>query len=334
MASQIIFECQAFLPTLERARRKVPPEFLVCYDWFQDHENSVIDKLPHHMHPRPRTPIPLSRDAGIHTPGNVAYKRKYALSVHTGRSGKYADREPIRLEDGTWIIDYAAHEGKDTNQRYNSNLMNCLEDGIPVGVIVGEKSGYRVYGLAFVERYNSATKMFTLHGPVNSRTESEGAFAMPGYEDMPRNERRLVEGLDDSDERKLVFAERVRRERQGRFRRLLFEAYGGRCAITGTDIPEVLQAAHINPYRGKKSQVASNGLLLRSDLHLLYDAHLISVRPDSHHLVLSSRLAGSPYEQLDNEVIRVPKDPFMQPSEKLLQIHYEQFRRENESFVA
>ena len=51
--------------------------------------------------------------------------------------------------------------------------MNCLEDGVPAGVIVGQKHGYTIMGLAFVERYNAQTGSLTLHGPVNTSTESE-----------------------------------------------------------------------------------------------------------------------------------------------------------------
>ena len=58
MTSQIIYECQAFCPTLERAKRRVPEEFIPCYDWFQRNTDETISRLPHRMESRPQTPIP------------------------------------------------------------------------------------------------------------------------------------------------------------------------------------------------------------------------------------------------------------------------------------
>lgn len=47
---------------------------------------------------------------------------------------------------------------------------------------------------------------------------------------------------------------------QQRFRTELFEAYTGRCAVSGCNVDEALEAAHIENYSGPKSQVVSNGL--------------------------------------------------------------------------
>lgn len=337
MNSQIIYECQAFCPTLRRAKRRVPEEFIPCYDWFQQNTGETIPRLPHHMKNRPRTPIPLSRDAGIYIPGAslVSYKRgrRYALSIHSNGRGAYNDRRPINLADGTWVLDYAAHSGADTRQNYNSSLMNCLTDGVPVGVMVREANGYRILGLAFVERFNSATNMFTLHGPITEKSEAEGAFAFPGFDALVEDDRSILAEIDDGDERRLVKAEQVRREQQDAFRKTLLDAYEGACAITETDVPQVLQAAHINPYRGRKSQIVNNGILLRSDVHLLYDAHLISVEPDTLRISLSERLGSTAYVPLASCRLRLPHDEASHPSRNLLAAHYEQFMQENHVLI-
>lgn len=339
MPDQIIYECQAFLPSLKRAQKRVPPEFLPCYDWFRENAGEKISRLPHRMEKRPDTPIPLSRDSGIYIPSasRVAYVhgRRYALSVHSSNTEVYDDQDPLPLADGTWLLDYAAHEGSDISQSYNKALMNCLSDGIPVGVMTAEpEGGYRVLGLAFVERYNSATHMFTLHGPVTPETEAQGSFILPELDDLLPDEQQLIASIDETDERRIVMAEQVRRERQDEFRALLLQAYEGTCAVTRTAVAQVLQAAHINPYRGRKSQVASNGILLRADLHLLYDAHLVSVEPDSLRIHLSERLSSTVYAKHHLQVLRVPEDPRLAPSPDLLALHYEQFRRENNVLVA
>ena len=338
MPGQFIFECPVLLPTLERAEKIVPPEFIPCYKWFIEHTDEQIRVLPHNMKPQPDTPVPLSRLSGIHSPSASRVKyangRRYALSIHSSNQKRYADRKPLYLPDGTWIFDYAAYEGDVVDQGYNATLLNSLTDGIPVGVMVREKGGYRVLGLAFIERYNHATRMFTLHGPVTSQTVAAGTFAVPGFDELPPQEQQILIEYDGSDERRVVTAQQVRREQQGKFREALFKAYSGACAITGMNVPEVLQAAHINPYRGKKSQIVSNGILLRADLHLLYDAHLISVEPDSLEVAMSERLAGTAYLQYNKSRLHGPTDQEMAPSRDLLAMHYEQFRQENRVLVA
>ena len=340
MAEQLVHECPVFLPTLERAGRIVPPEFLPCYAWFLDSMGETIPRLPHRLPDaqKPDTPIPLSRDAGIYIPSSthVEYDggRRYALSVHSAGAGKYDDRAPIPLADGTWVLDYAAHEGKDSRQGYNSSLLNCLNDGVPVGVMVRVPSGYQILGLAYVERYNSAMRVFTLHGPITPSTEAAGAFVPQGFEELSQDERDLFVDYDGTDERRVATVRQVRREQQGRFRDELLKAYAGRCAISGTNVPEVLQAAHINPYRGRRSQIVSNGILLRADLHLLYDAHLISVEPDSLEVAMGERLSNTTYLQYNARKLYRPTKEALAPNRDLLAVHYEQFRRENHVLVA
>lgn len=67
---------------------------------------------------------------------------------------------------------------------------------------------------------------------------------------------------------------------QGAFRILVTEAYGKRCAITGERTLPVLEASHIQPYAFEGPHRVSNGLLLRSDLHTLFDRGYLTVTPD------------------------------------------------------
>lgn len=338
MASPYVCESPIELPTLGRARELVPPEFSPCYDWFQQHTNRMIPRLPHNMSPAPDTPIPLSRLSGIYSPSTsrVTYcrGRRYALSVHAGNRKKYSDRDVILLPDGTWLFDYAEYVGDNTDQNYNETLKNCLEDGIPVGVMIREVGGYRVLGLAYVERYNGRTHMFTLHGPITAATESAGSFFPQGFDDLTADDRGLLLEYDGADERRAVATYGIRREQQGRFRSALIDAYGGSCAITGVNVIEALQAAHIYPYRGKKTQVVNNGILLRADLHLLYDENLLSIEPDTLSVQISSRLKNTTYAQYSKRTLRIPEQASLAPSRELLAVRYREFRLQNPDLVA
>ena len=109
-----------------------------------------------------------------------------------------------------------------------------------------------------------------------------------------------VESFDPAtikDARKRTLASIVQRQGQGLFRRRLLEAYGRRCAITGCATEAVLEAVHITPYLGKATNPLSNGLLLRSDLHTLFDLGLIGVAPSTFALVLSQSLRNGDYAQ-------------------------------------
>ena len=74
---------------------------------------------------------------------------------------------------------------------------------------------------------------------------------------------------DERDACDKAFAEIIRRRGQPKFRKALLRIYGGRCAITGCSVEAALEAAHVTPYRGERTNVPANGILLRSDIHTL-----------------------------------------------------------------
>jgi putative restriction endonuclease len=67
---------------------------------------------------------------------------------------------------------------------------------------------------------------------------------------------------------------------QGAFRVVVTDAYERRCAITGESTLPVLEAAHVRPYAQDGPHAIENGLLLRSDMHILFDKGLITVTPE------------------------------------------------------
>lgn len=76
---------------------------------------------------------------------------------------------------------------------------------------------------------------------------------------------------------------------QGAFRVLVTDAYQRRCAVTGEKTLPVLEAAHIQPYAAQGPHRVANGLLLRSDLHKLFDLGYVTVTPELR-LEVSARL--------------------------------------------
>lgn len=111
------------------------------------------------------------------------------------------------------------------------------------------------------------------------------------------------------------------RQGQGAFRRAIVAAYGGRCAITGADVLNAVDAAHIMPYLGTETNHPQNGLLLRADIHNLFDLGLITVDPDSMTVVIAPQLEGTVYEELHGRRLNLPMESELQPSVEALRIH-------------
>lgn len=134
------------------------------------------------------------------------------------------------------------------------------------------------------------------------------------------------EPMSCEDLRTRVTVATVVRAGQGAFRRSLTEAYSGACAVTGYQVETVLQAAHIMSYRGPQSHRVSNGLLLRADIHLLFDAHELAICPDDMTVRLSARLDSSPYHELERRKIQLPGRRSDEPSRERLVAHFAEFR--------
>ncbi len=129
-----------------------------------------------------------------------------------------------------------------------------------------------------------------------------------------------------SDGRKRIIGSVIRRLGQRTFRRKLISAYEGQCAVTQCTTLWVLEAAHITPYRGTKTNAIPNGLLLRADVHTLFDLALISIEPGKFVVRVSNLLEGSQYEKLDGKPPYLPKTSTLRPSPAALEEHYHLFR--------
>lgn len=112
---------------------------------------------------------------------------------------------------------------------------------------------------------------------------------------------------------------------QGLFSINVREAYGGACAVTQEHSAPVLEAAHIRPYSQGGKHSIDNGLLLRSDLHRLYDKGYVTVTPDYMFRVGDSLRDefknGRSYYGLNNMNIHTPEKEIWKPNRELLEWH-------------
>lgn len=136
------------------------------------------------------------------------------------------------------------------------------------------------------------------------------------------------------DHRKRGLLSSVLRPGQLRFRRMLLKAYGSSCCMTGTTIEETLEAAHIMPYRGTEFDHPENGLLLRSDLHRLFDRLLISVNPETLAITLAAVLQNDPqYSTLAKRRLSISSRS-TKPSIDALRDHWHRFKKSTQQVTA
>lgn len=105
---------------------------------------------------------------------------------------------------------------------------------------------------------------------------------------------------DDEAAMPLEFASRAIRARRGKrqLREKLIQAHGQRCAITGACPVDLLEVAYVVPFPDGDVHTVGNAILLRSDLHTLWDLDLIVLDPETLAVQVSPRLKGSIYENI------------------------------------
>jgi len=120
-------------------------------------------------------------------------------------------------------------------------------------------------------------KTYDTESPEGGALWEEVQVALAGR--RPEQRSQLIE---TSSDRSRFGADYLTRGRlgQGAFRVLVTDAYERSCAVTGEKTLPVLEAAHIKPYAQNGPHQISNGILLRSDLHKLFDLGYVTVTPD------------------------------------------------------
>jgi hypothetical protein len=110
------------------------------------------------------------------------------------------------------------------------------------------------------------------------------------------------QATDDSINSFQEITTRTRRN-QRLFRKNLITLYDGQCAISGWTPTEVLEAAHIVGHSKSGVNNANNGILLRADLHRLFDLNLIKINPKTYKVEVSESLEKSKYMKLNGKKI-------------------------------
>lgn len=285
------------MATIKDAIDKLPKQHATALRWFQQNAGNETS-----------WPQPFEDGTRLVTSAKGIYKPKwspYALSIRQTVDGPYADSEPIVRPDGSWSYRYY-QEGQDPEERdlafTNRGLMSCMQDGVPVGVMiqVSRKPNvrYQVLGPALVVDWRDG--YFFFEGPSPSgqiSNTSPAARVLFELGDIERafDENQQFNPASEKDSREKILASIVQRRGQAAFRKMLLAAYSGKCAITGCPVQETLEAAHIVPYRGSETNVLDNGILLRADIHTLWDLGLIAINEEEWTVIVAPELIEGEY---------------------------------------
>ena len=302
----------------------LPDRHQAALQWFNSHRGQEIG-----------WPADLADGTYLATRAKGIYKpswTNYALSVRQSLAGPYPGKDPDVRPNGTWTYQYF-QENADPAQRdsqyTNRGLMECMKDGVPVGVFRQNSRKpsprYRILGLAAVVGWDAGyfhLEGFSATGFAYGRDAEVEIDELVALHEvtLTTEEADFLEDLADERERAIALV--VRRRGQPEFRKALIETYSGRCAISGCDAEAALEAAHIVPYKGPHSNAINNGILLRADLHTLFDLGLLAIDTDNMTIVLAPELASTTYGTLAGSAVSIPTGAPFEPTKQALGWHY------------
>lgn len=131
-----------------------------------------------------------------------------------------------------------------------------------------------------------------------------------------------ISALGTDERRRVLVSFQTRREQRSQFRRQLLDRDGG-CVVTGVTTEAVLEAAHIEPYKGVHSNALHNGIILRADIHRMFDRHHLTLeyRDSQLFIRIDPNVEDQAYLALEGASAHLALTSYPAPSRQLLQLH-------------
>lgn len=276
---------------------------------------------------------------GIYKPADWSH----ALSIRIMLKSSYKDGEFFNVGESGWVCAYhqelnPRNLAEPENLYSKLALQNCLGDKVPVGILkqtqTQEEGGseYKVIGLgAVIGKIGDYLVLCDLPTAKSlSAKQIIQQLVQHEAEKLLLNETNNVEPNpppDDNYRQKIhIWSQIVRRQGQGSFRKQLLRAYQSKCCMTETSDVAVLDAAHITSYDGPSTSTVNNGLLLRTDLHTLFDSGLLGIEPATFLIMVHESIEEPDYRALQGKRIRLPEIEGDNPSFEHLTQKWEEFK--------
>lgn len=171
------------------------------------------------------------------------------------------------------------------------------------------------YGIGTEPLYQNCTRQAVrqLKGRGEANGDKSGRYWIGRFEPDPMSNKDVTDWIKSqigAEEQRPVGVnddawQLIKQRRgQGKFRRNLLERYGVLCMVSGTTIPEIIEAAHICPVSDGGSFHVGNGLLLRADLHTLFDLNLLGIEPVNLTIHFNERVATREYSRMNGKRLK------------------------------
>ena len=165
--------------------------------------------------------------------------------------------------------------------------------------------------------------------PISPKTKDGKTLAGEKYQSGEDDLDKALSGSEASQKNNQV--SRILREisvrrGQSKFRTQLLSLYGETCSVTNWNSRITLEAAHIVPVSDKGNNDVSNGILLRSDIHTLFDLNCLAIDPMNWKVTLSPLVRDTKYSELEGRRINLPASLADYPSKSRLLEHFKNLR--------
>lgn len=238
--------------------------------------------------------------------GYIKYKDRFFVFTNVGGAGRTGHDY-----DNHWEDDQLVWYGK-TNARIGQTIIDeMLSGNYPVLIFTRTKDRD-----PFVFEGNGIVVSFEDERPVKVRWSLELEML---EEEVNVVIKKILEGPEAADDKELQMAVVLRRARKGqdRLKKKQLEVYEGQCCITGCNVTQVLKACHIEPHYLKGNNHSCNALLLRADIHDLFDLNMIAIEPGTLSVHVSPALRNTEYRAFHGAILRGRTDHKVPDNEAL-----------------
>jgi hypothetical protein len=241
----------------------------------------------------------------------------------------WPESEPVAIHDGvSWFIKSANRKtiffrAEDSTEEMKFDRKRIENMAIALNTAGGSGNWRTLAGNRWV--YSKA--LVSLSPSIEFTDESCEMVRICGV--VPENSDEMN---FDVEKAKNAIAERTKkpgkvRVGQRAFRRGVLKNYedesgNSRCAVSGTGVPEAIDAAHIIPFNGFLTNHISNGIPLRRDIHRLFDLFLIRIGPEDLSINIHPDIQDE-YSDMCLEKLVDSIDPEMRPNQEALRMVWE-----------
>jgi hypothetical protein len=212
---------------------------------------------------------------------------------------------------------------KDLTKVHHLSPLAVYKSGmLKYAIDISKKHGIHISDFRHEDQWSEIAKRF----PMPSREVNGIIQYYSVFEEIKKAKELFGNYLDNSfkllNETYVVkeIIELKKRKSASKFKKMISEAYEGTCAITGENTEAVLEACHIQEFINEESDHYQNGILLRVDIHRLFDKGLIQIKED-YTVSVSSEVISDYYQSLNGMKILLPKNKNWFPSKEALRYH-------------